>query len=395
MVYFLRDVNYLEKCAFSLFYEVYFHYLSLSGILFEPFRSYTCRRQVTVYIELNIATGKRGGQLMRLKLWTSLTTLLVLLALLLSMPLLTACGNGEETEPTTSTPAPTTQEPAPQVSEFDVVKDAVADYLGDMAQHIKASDIQMRIAEGDSPYIVSIRSADNHAAGHIPGAINIAFSELNTLPKDEEILLYCDSGQVASFGSVVLGIQGYDVNNLKHGIAGWTSDPSVATSQFNPEKHQSNFQTETTVNAGGSYDYTEIENTTSTDADAIIKAAAATVSSKFILATDLNMKIAEGEDMTILDIRKADYYTAGHIPGAINFGISSLVDNLNKLNPDAPVYVYCDTGHWAAEAVALLQMLGYDAYSLKFGICSWSPDKAINNGLCYDASSIQNYKIEK
>ena len=69
---------------------------------------------------------------MRLKLLNSLTTLIILLALLLAMPLLTACGNGEETEPATSTPEPTTQEPAPQVSEFDVVKDAVADYLAGM-----------------------------------------------------------------------------------------------------------------------------------------------------------------------------------------------------------------------------------------------------------------------
>jgi rhodanese-related sulfurtransferase len=98
--------------------------------------------------------------------------------------------------------------------------------------------------------------------------------------------------------------------------------------------------------------------------------------------------------MTILDIRKAEYYTAGHIPGAINFGISSLADNLDKLDPDAPVYVYCDTGHWAAEAAALLQMLGYNAWSLKFGICSWSPDETVNNGLCYDAASIPNYDVE-
>jgi rhodanese-related sulfurtransferase len=253
----------------------------------------------------------------------------------------------------------------------------------------------MMIVEGDAPYIVSTQSAENFAKGHIPGAVNIAFGELNTLPKDKEILIYCDSGQVAAFGAVVLGVLGYDVNNLKHGIAGWTSDPSIAGAQFNPEKHQSDFQTETTANEGTTYDYPEIENTTSSDANAIIEAAVATISAKFILATDLNMKIAEDEDMTILDIRKAEYYAAGHVPGAINFGISGLVDNLNKLDPDAPVYVYCDTGHWAAEATALLQMLGYDAYSLKYGICSWSPDETVNNNLCYDPASVPNYELEE
>lgn len=331
---------------------------------------------------------------MRVKFLSSLATIITLLVLLVGMPLLSACGGGEETtaSPTTSSPATTSQA---SVAEFDVVKDAVADYLANMAQHIKASDLHMQIVENNAPYIVSIRSSENHAKGHIPGAINIAFGDLTTLPKDKEVLLYCDSGQVASFGAVVVGILGYDVNNLKHGIAGWTSDPNVATSQFVPEKHQSDFQTETTANQGTSHGYPELDNTTSTSNDAIIKAATDTVSAKFILATDLNVKIAEGEDMTILDIRKADYYAAGHIPGAINFGISSLLDNLNKIDPDSPVYVYCDTGHWAAEAAALLQILGYDAYSLKFGICSWSLDKTINNGLCYDAASIQSYEVEK
>ncbi|MGD9142473.1 MAG: rhodanese-like domain-containing protein [Dehalococcoidia bacterium] len=331
---------------------------------------------------------------MRGKLVSKLFSILVLLSLLVTMPLLSACGGDSETTTTTTSPTGTTTTVEAK-AEFEVVKAAVADYLTDMVPHVMASDLHMMIVEGDAPYIVSIRSADNHAAGHIPGAINISFGELNTLPKDEEIWLYCDSGQVASFAAVVLGMSGYDdVTNLKHGISGWTSDPSIATLQFDPEKHQSDFQTETTANEGGSFDYPELENTTSTDANAIIAAAVATISSKFILATDLNMKIAEGEDMTILDIRSADYYAAGHIPGAINFGKSSLIDNLEKLDPDAPVYVYCDTGHWAAEVTALLQVLGYDAYSLKFGICSWSPDEAINNGLCYDAASVPGYDTE-
>jgi rhodanese-related sulfurtransferase len=331
---------------------------------------------------------------MRMKPWFKVAAIICLMLLLVTMPLLSACGGGEttEVEEEEEEEEVITEE---EVDEFDIVEDAVSDYLTHMAQHIKASDLHMRIVEGDAPYIVSIRSDANHAAGHIPGAINIKFSELTTLPKNEEILLYCDSGQVAAFGAVVLGVLDYDVNNLKFGISGWTSDPSVATLQFNPESNQFDYQTETTANEGGTFGYPELDNTTSTDTDAIIKAAAAKVSSNFILATDLNMKVAEGEDMTILDIRSADYYAAGHIPGAINFKIGSLVDNLNKLDPDAPVYVYCDTGHWAAEAAAMLQMLGYDAWSLKFGICSWSSDKAINNGLCYDAASITNYEVEK
>jgi rhodanese-related sulfurtransferase len=98
--------------------------------------------------------------------------------------------------------------------------------------------------------------------------------------------------------------------------------------------------------------------------------------------------------MTIVSIRAADIYAAGHIPGAINFALADLVDNLSKINPDAPVYVYCYTGHTAAQAAALLQMLGYDAYSLKFGMCSWSSDPAINGGYCFDPDTVEDYETE-
>ena len=328
---------------------------------------------------------------MRVKLWSSVTTILILLAMLVALPLLSACGGGEEPAPAT-TSAPTT---VAEKAEFDVVTDAVADYLTAKAGNMKAADLNMGIAEGDAPYIVSLRSADNYAAGHIPGAVNLAFGELATLPMDEEMLVYCYTGQSASFGAAVLGVLGYDVQNLLHGMASWSTDPDVYVKRFNPEAHQGDFKVETAANAGQTYDYPELDNTTATDAAEIIGAAAATVSPKYITNDDLNMKIADGEDMTILSVRSAEHYAAGHVPGAINIGLSALADNLDKLDPDAPVYVYCYTGHSAAQAAALLQMLGYDAYSLKFGMCSWTSDTAVNMGKCFDAASVKGYEVEE
>ena len=334
---------------------------------------------------------------MRVRFWSSLTTIIILLALLVAMPLLSACGGGEPAPPAPATSSPTTSAPAPvaEKAEFDVVKDAVAAYLADKAGNVKASDLNMRIAEGDAPYIVSLRKAEDYAKGHVPGAVNVAFGELATLPKDKEILVYCYTGQSASFGAAVLGVLGYDVNNLLHGMSSWSDDADVYVSRFNPEAHQGDNKVETVANAGGSYSLPKLENTASTDAAEIVKAAAATVSPKYITAADLNMKIAEGEDMTVVSVRAADHYAAGHIPGAINIGLGALTDNLNKLNPDAPVYVYCYTGHSAAQATAVLQVLGYDAYSLKFGMCSWTSDTAVNMDKCYKAASAAGYDVEK
>ena len=330
---------------------------------------------------------------MRLKFLTGVTTLIVLLALLLTMPLLTACGNGEEEpEPTKTTATPTQTTPAPEVAEFDVVKDAVAAYLASPAGNIKPDDLKMRIAEGDV-YIVSLRSADDYAAGHIPGAVNMAFGDLTTLPNDESIVLYCYTGQSASFGTAVLGILGYDVMNLRHGMSSWSSDPDVYKKRYSGA---AGYDTETTLNSGGSYSLPTLNNTSSSDDDEIIKAAALTVAPKYISAADLNIKIAEGEDMTILSIRQPDAYAAGHIPGAINIPYGpGIVDALSQLDPDSPVYVYCYTGHTAAQATALLQMLGYDAISISFGMCGWSDDPAVNMGACFTPEMSMGYDTEK
>jgi rhodanese-related sulfurtransferase len=321
------------------------------------------------------------------------TTIIVLLALLVAMPLLSACGGGEE--PTPTEPAPEPAVPAPETSEFDVVKDAVVVYLTDRAGNMNAADLNMEIAEGDAPYIVSLRSAESYAVGHIPGAVNIAFGDLSTLPTEDEVLVYCYTGQSASFAAAVLGVLDYDVQNLLHGMSSWSTDADVYVTRFDPATSQGDYKVETTANEAGTYDFPVLDNTTSTDAAEIVEAAVAVVSPKYITNTDLNLKIAEDEDMTILSIRSADDYAAGHVPGAIIIGLGDLADNLDKLDPDAPVYVYCYTGHSAAQATALLNLLGYDAYSLKFGMCGWSSDPAVNMGKCFDASGVQDYATEK
>ena len=331
---------------------------------------------------------------MRLKLWITLGTIIILLASLLSMPLLSACGGGEETTTATTSPPTSATTTVVEVAEFDVVKGAVADYLTGTAGNMKAADLNLAIAEGDAPYIVSLRSSDHYAAGHIPGAVNIGFGDLTTLPKDEEILVYCYTGQSASFAAAVLGVLDYDVTNLLHGMSSWSDDPAVYGSRFDPATSQGDYATETTANAGGSYGMPVLENTTSSDTADIVLAAAKTVSPSYITAADLNLKIAEGEDITVISCRSADDYAAGHIPGAINIGLTALADNLSKIDPDSPVYVYCYTGHSAAQATALLQMLGYDAYSVKFGMCGWSSDPVINAGKCFNPDSAAGYATE-
>ena len=101
-------------------------------------------------------------------------------------------------------------------------------------------------------------------------------------------------------------------------------------------------------------------------------------------------------DPFIVSVRSAEHYALGHIPGAINISYGpDIANSLSQLNPDAPVYVYCYTGHTSAQTVALLQMLGYDAYSVSFGMCGWSTDPAVTMGSCFTPDTAMGYATEQ
>ena len=320
--------------------------------------------------------------------WARAAKLLGIALVLLALPVLGACGgDGGGVEPTAT--------PAPQVNEFEVVQDAVADYLADFSGskngiNLAATDLYAVLNDGDDdndPYIASLRSAADYAKGHIPGAVNIAFGDLTTLPKGEDILVYCYTGQTASMATAILGTLGYDVQNLLHGMSSWTTDAAVYVKRFDAATAQSDYTVETTANdATATYDYPDLDNTASSNDAAILEAAAESVTTKYISATDLYGFINDGDDDTtpfIIDLRAGADYTAGHVPGAVNMGIGSLASNLNKIPADQTVVLYCYTGHTAGQATALLNMLGYDAKSLSFGFCSWSSTAT----KCFDATT--------
>lgn len=78
--------------------------------------------------------------------------------------------------------------------------------------------------------------------------------------------------------------------------------------------------------------------------------------------------VRSGEDMLILDIRQADAYEAGHIKGAVNVPWGpAIAKSIDFLPTDKPVMVYCYTGQTANQTNALLNFIGVDAKSVKFG----------------------------
>ena len=87
---------------------------------------------------------------------------------------------------------------------------------------VTAADLKARLSSGAvKPVVLDVRRADEYAAGHVDGALNVAHTDVLANPatavaagKDAEIILYCGSGRRASMAIEALRAAGY--TNLKH-----------------------------------------------------------------------------------------------------------------------------------------------------------------------------------
>ena len=83
--------------------------------------------------------------------------------------------------------------------------------------------------------------------------------------------------------------------------------------------------------------------------------------------------MAEETGYIILDVRRADEFAAGHIPGAINVANESIgTDEIPEL-PDKKqlIMVYCRSGRRSKEAAEKLVKLGYTNIVEFGGILDW------------------------
>lgn len=75
----------------------------------------------------------------------------------------------------------------------------------------------------------------------------------------------------------------------------------------------------------------------------------------------------------VLDVRPAEEYTGGHIPGAVCVPVDELSDRLAELPSDRPIVAYCRGRYcvFAFEAVRQLRARGRDATRLVDGMLEW------------------------
>lgn len=90
---------------------------------------------------------------------------------------------------------------------------------------------------------------------------------------------------------------------------------------------------------------------------------------------ELAARLTQGS-VTILDVRPADEFAMGHIPGARNVSLPSLERMMSTLDPGTEIVAYCRGPYciYAHQAVAALRKQGFNARRLDGGLPEWRAD---------------------
>ena len=82
----------------------------------------------------------------------------------------------------------------------------------------------------------------------------------------------------------------------------------------------------------------------------------------------------EAKTLNLIDVREADEFAEGHLPGAINLPLSDFLERYGELDKDKSYHIICQSGARSAQACAFLAGEGYDVINVAGGTSAWLGD---------------------
>jgi rhodanese-related sulfurtransferase len=279
---------------------------------------------------------------------------------------------------------------------------------------ITAEELYTEMSDGDpsdDPFILSIRDREDYVfKGHIPGAVNIEWAgvfdegNLSLLPEDRQIVVVCYYNHQAAQMAALLQLAGFDAVSLKWGMCAWTRDPGQKLSCFDrtyvdnefpvmPGGEPGNFSLASQGTRGSGCGADEVYPTPpgvkegeEADTEDIIRDYLHVPRTLVMVADPLFYRLMDNNtsnDPFVLDIRDRALYEGGHVPGAVHVPVTDLfAGSTLRMLPgnETTIVVVSDTEHLAGGATALLNVNGYDAVAMKWGMMAWTTDPAVAPG---------------
>ncbi|MBT3755775.1 MAG: rhodanese-like domain-containing protein [Candidatus Cloacimonetes bacterium] len=229
-------------------------------------------------------------------------------------------------------------------------------------------------------YVMDIRSQAHYdTLGHIEGAVHSSLGTIVTdaALADKPIIVVCYSGQSAGHAVMALRLSGYsDAKSLKWGMSGWNSVFDVWSGNTNQLNHANWEAAPGLVADAEIFDYPEIDSDTEDGAGILLERVAAMLEGGFKGITALDGDTTVGALDNPADFFINNYWAAEDVATYGNIQTAYRINPLVLENLDAAstIVTYCWTGQTSSMVTAYLNVLGYDAKSLKFGV----------NGIIYD-----------
>ena len=217
-------------------------------------------------------------------------------------------------------------------------------------------------------WVMDIRSAADFATAHIANAHNVAFKDILTAAAtvDKPILVVCYTGQTACYATSLLRLYGYgDAQALKWGMSGWNAQFDKWTANCKDLTTSTNWTTDAT--AAGTFSSPDWTSNTLDCAALLKERVEAVVAAGFKTVTNADVLANPASYYVNNYFSEAHYTGFGHVKGAVRVNPFT-IDECSKLNPGAKVVTYCYTGQTSAVVTAYLNVLGFEAYSLTFGV---------------------------
>lgn len=237
----------------------------------------------------------------------------------------------------------------------------VGDYLSGIPEGFMALKVEpfVELLDSADPLVIDVREPAEYAEGHVPGAINIPLRTLgenvDLIPLDRPVVVYCASGHRAGIATTALQTMGYsNVRSFAPSWKGWmAAELEVSTEPVEAE----------------------VVGTPALDMAVVAEVSdflANIPEGWMVVKTVEDLTAAVDAGATVIDVREVAEFEAGHITGAINIPIRELPMHLDEIPSDTLVVVYCASGHRAALTLAALQEMGFqNARSYPGGYPAW------------------------
>lgn len=201
------------------------------------------------------------------------------------------------------------------------------------------------------------------------------------LPKNKRIVVMCYDGDGGEMIPALLRILGYKAYSLKYGTSMWNARinvwPSPGTVQALPtSSHRSEVKVRRRVAVN------ENDVVQSPESRAAIEAYLNSVNRSYpsgyarpwtIMAGTVHQLMHSKTPPLVVDVRSSRSFSRAHIPGSVNIPFRNLGAEIKTLPHNRQIVLVSQAMQSAAQATAVLRILGYKAFVLRQGLVSWNP----------------------